>query len=195
MASIAVRNGGSQSGTTLELSRMCPGSRATCRPRPVRPATRPARPCPVPSATTRPALVIRGRKSSNALTPADAAHESGLESRSQGTNREMLEPAILIGLGAVAVWTYVNYPRLRPGSLLRAIVHVAVSLAGFTLLPALLGVLVPLLPSRTSQPYVVLALLIPVLTYVLLSWVWLIARILQDMLRGPRGGHPVSTES
>jgi hypothetical protein len=107
----------------------------------------------------------------------------------------MLEPAMLIGLGAVAVWTDVNHPRLRPSSLLRAIVHVAVSFAGFALLPVALSVLLPLLPSRTSQPYVVLALLIPALTYLLLSWIWLIARILQDLLRGPRGGHPVSTNS
>jgi hypothetical protein len=104
----------------------------------------------------------------------------------------MLEPAMLIGLGAVAGWTYVNYPRLRPRSLLGAVVHVAVSFAGFALLPTLLGVLLPLLPSSTSRPYVALTLLIPVLTYVLLSWVWLIARILEELLRGPRGGHPVS---
>jgi hypothetical protein len=107
----------------------------------------------------------------------------------------MLEPAMLIGLGSVAVWTYVNYPRLRPGSLLGAVVHVAFSFAGFALLPTLLGILLPLVPSSTSRPYVVLTLLIPLLTYVLLSWVWLIARILDDLLRGPRGGHPVSPQS
>ena len=107
----------------------------------------------------------------------------------------MLEPAMFSGLGAVAVWAYVNYPRVRPGSLVQALLHVAVSFAGFALLPTLIGVLAPLLPSSTSQPYVVLTLLIPLLTYVLLSWIWLIARILDDLLRGPRGGHPVSTRS
>jgi hypothetical protein len=50
--------------------------------------------------------------------------------------------------------------RLRPYSLLRAIAHVAVSFAGFALLPRLLSVLLPLLPAHASQPYVVLALLI-----------------------------------
>jgi hypothetical protein len=67
---------------------------------------------------------------------------------------EMLEPSIFIGLGAVAVWTFVNHPRLRPGSLLRAVVHVAVSFAGFALLPALLSLMLPLLPSRAPQPSV-----------------------------------------
>ena len=107
----------------------------------------------------------------------------------------MFEPAMLIGLGAIAVWTYVNYPRLRPSSLTRAIVHVIVSFAAFALLPALLSVILPALPARTTQPYVVLALLIPTLTYLLLSWVWLIARILHDIGGTPRGGHPVSTKS
>jgi hypothetical protein len=78
---------------------------------------------------------------------------------------------------------------------MRALIHVAVSYAGFALLPTLLTVLLPLLSSRTSKPYVVLALLIPVLTYVLLSWVWLIARILHGISGTPRGGHPVTSKS
>jgi hypothetical protein len=72
---------------------------------------------------------------------------------------------------------------------------VIVSFAGFALLPDLLRLLLPLLPSRTSLPYVVLALLIPVMTYLLLSWVWLIARILHDLGGTPRGGHPISARS
>jgi hypothetical protein len=107
----------------------------------------------------------------------------------------MLEPAMFIGLGAVAVWTYVNYPRLRPRSLMRAVVHVIVSFGGFALLPVLLSLVIPLLPSRTTLPYIVLTLLIPLLTYVLLSWVWLIARILHDIGGTPRGGRPVSAKS
>jgi hypothetical protein len=70
-----------------------------------------------------------------------------------------------------------------------------VSFAGFALLPALLSVVLPLLPTRASQPYVVLVLLIPALTYLLLSWVWLIGRILHDIGGTPRGGHPVSAKS
>jgi hypothetical protein len=107
----------------------------------------------------------------------------------------MLEPAMLTGLGAVAIWAYVNHPRLRPRSLLRAVAHVLVSFAGFALLPMALGVLLPHLPSHASQPYVVLTLLMAVMTYLLLSWVWLIARILHDIGGNPRGGHPVSNES
>lgn len=105
----------------------------------------------------------------------------------------MLEPAMLIGLGLVAFWCYLRYPRLRPGSLVLAAVHVAVSFGAFASLPTVLGTLLPIVPS--PAPYVALALLIPTLTYLLLSWVWLIARILHDLFGGPRGGHPIYTEA
>ena len=100
------------------------------------------------------------------------------------------------GLGLVAVWAYFRYPRLRPGSLPGAAVHVAVSFTAFALLPTTLSFLLPVVPSHELVPYVVLALLIPLLTYVLLSWVWLIARVLHELFGGtPRGGHTVGTRS
>jgi hypothetical protein len=105
----------------------------------------------------------------------------------------MLEPAMLIGLGVVAVWAHLRFPRLRPGSLLRAILHVAISFGAFAALPVALGLLLPLAPSPAQAQYIVLALLIPTLTWMLLTWVWLLARILHDLGgRTPRGGHPVS---
>ena len=108
----------------------------------------------------------------------------------------MFLPAMLLGLGTVAVWAHVNHPELRPGSLVRAVLHVALSFCGFALLPLLLSAVLPLLPGHALQPYVVLALLLPALTYVLLSWVWLIARILHDLLGGPpRGGLPAESGS
>ena len=110
-------------------------------------------------------------------------------------NLQMLGPAMFTGRGLVAVWAHVRFPGLRPGSLLRAIVHVAISFAVFAALPTALGFLLPLTPSPVLARSVVLAVLIPTLTYVLLSWVWLLARVLQDLYGGtPRGGHPASSE-
>ena len=108
----------------------------------------------------------------------------------------MLEPVMFLGLGAVAVWAYGRYKRLRPRSLVRAATHVALSFVAFALLPATLNVLLPLIQPHAAQPYLVLALLMLTLTYLLLSWVWLIGRIVHDLFGGkPRGGHPVSNES
>jgi hypothetical protein len=105
---------------------------------------------------------------------------------------EMFEPATFLGLAAVAVWVYVRYPRIRPQSLVSAALHVAVSFIAFSLLPETLGFLLPLAPSRSSGLLVAVALLIPGLTYVLVSWVWLIARIVELLGGTPRGGHPVT---
>lgn len=108
----------------------------------------------------------------------------------------MLQLAMFPGLGLVAIWAYCRYPGLRPRSLVQAVAQVAISFAGFALVPFTLRFVLPLAPSQDFRPYLVLALLIPTLTYVLLTWVWLLARILHDFSGGnPRGGHPVSPKS
>jgi hypothetical protein len=134
-------------------------------------------------------LILQPSSSSGSSLPATPSATGSFK-------EEMLEPAMFIGLGFVAVWAHLRFPRLRPRSLLRAILHVAVAFAMFALLPAALGFLLPLAPSPAQAWYMVVALLIPALTYLLLSWVWLLARILHDLFGGiPRGGHPVSNES
>ena len=107
----------------------------------------------------------------------------------------MLQSSMFIGLGLVAFWVYVRFPRLRPRSLVLAAVHVAISFGAFALLPTALRFVLPAVPAPSQVPYVVLALLIPTLTYLLVSWVWLLARILHDLSGGPRGGHPVQTRA
>ena len=107
----------------------------------------------------------------------------------------MLQSSMFIGIGLVAFWVYLRLPRLRPRSLVLAVVHVAVSFGAFALLPTALSLLLPAMPSPSQVPYVVLALLIPSLTYVLVSWIWLLARVLHDLFGGPRGGHPVRTRA
>ena len=107
----------------------------------------------------------------------------------------MLQPAMFIGLGVVAFWFYLRYPRLRPRSLVLATIHVTISFGAFALLPLVLGFLLPITVSPGQAVYFVLVLLIPTLTYVLLSWAWLLARILHDLFGGPRGGHPIQTRA
>lgn len=107
----------------------------------------------------------------------------------------MLEPAMFLGLGAVALWTYLRFPGLRPASLTRAVAHVVISFGAFALLPVALRLFLPLVATREQAACLVLAVLIPALTYLLLSWVWLIARILGDLGGTPRGGHPATNKS
>ena len=102
----------------------------------------------------------------------------------------VLEPATFLGLGAVAIWLYLRYPRLRPTTIVLAIVHVAVSFFLFSLVPSGLALCFRAVPAPFSLLLFVTCMLIPTLGYVLVSWLWLIAR-LHDLGRPPRGGHPV----
>ena len=93
----------------------------------------------------------------------------------------MLEPAMFMGLGAVALWAHVRFRRLLPGSLSRAVAQVMISFAAFALLPAVLSLVLPALPSHALRISATLGMLMLVMTYLLLTWVWLIARILHDL--------------
>ena len=104
-------------------------------------------------------------------------------------NVSLLEPVLFLGLGAVAAWAYMRLPRLRPETLVRAAVHVAVSFMLFGLLPVALRACRSVLPPSVWAPVFVVGLLIPALFYVLLSWLWLIARIHDISGSKPRGGH------
>lgn len=107
---------------------------------------------------------------------------------------EMFEPTMLLGLGAVAVWMDLRYPRFRPASLGRAVVHVSLSFCAFALLPLTLGFLLPLASSHGQVLAIGLLGLCLTLTYLLLTWVWLITRILHDLNGTPRGGHPATSD-
>jgi hypothetical protein len=109
--------------------------------------------------------------------------------------KDILEPATLLGLGMVAVWVWVRYPRLRPSSLTRAMVHVASSFCLFTLLPSLINPFLNAVGKPLGPALFVVLLLVPTLTYVLFSWLGLMAK-LHDMADSkPRGGHPVRADA
>ena len=107
----------------------------------------------------------------------------------------VLEPATLVGLGAVALWVYVRLPRLRPSTLTRAIVHVGISFTLFNFMPYGVGLCLRMLPSPVSIGVFVLVLLVPVLSYVLVSWVWLMAKLHDLTDSKPSGGHRVPADA
>jgi hypothetical protein len=103
----------------------------------------------------------------------------------------ILEPATFGGLGLVAVWLYIRFPGRRPQTMTRAVIHVIVAFTLFNFVPY--GIRpCQALPAPLSVAVFVAGFLLPALCYVLLSWLWLIARI-QDLGNfKPRGGHPVA---
>jgi hypothetical protein len=103
----------------------------------------------------------------------------------------ILEPATLTGLGVVALWLYVRFPRLRPRTIKHAMAHVAVSFGLFALLPYVVDIFTASLPKVVAILVFFVLVMLPVLTYVLFSWIALIAKIHELADSTPRGGHRV----
>jgi hypothetical protein len=100
-------------------------------------------------------------------------------------------PGTFAGVGLLALWVHVRFPRLEPATLRRASVHIAASIALFHFVPVTLHALA----VRLAMPFAVIVgvslVLVPAFGYVLLSWLWFLARLRDHMGSSPRGGHPV----
>lgn len=108
---------------------------------------------------------------------------------------ELFDAFSFLGTGAVAMWVYLRFPALRPKGLVVAVVHVAVSFFAFGTTPFLVHQGAVALAAPYSIALDMAAIVIPALTYVLLSWIWLIARIHDLGTGGPRGGHLVRADT
>jgi CBS domain containing-hemolysin-like protein len=104
-------------------------------------------------------------------------------------NEQFFTMGMYAGAMASAIWAYARFPRLRPATVGRAVPHVAVSFAAFHLTPYLLEACGRMFPPRIATVVAVAIVVVPTLSYIYLSWVWLIGRIAQNLSRGPRGGH------
>jgi hypothetical protein len=107
--------------------------------------------------------------------------------------RQLFMPGAFVGVGLIAVWVHVRFPRLQPSSLKGATVHTAASFAVFSFVPVTLHAIVIRMPVPWSVIAGVTVLIVPTFCYVLLSWLWLLARIRDHAGSSPRGGHPVQT--
>jgi len=104
-------------------------------------------------------------------------------------NEQVFTMCMYTGATVLAIWVYVCLPRLRPATVGRAVAHIAVSFAAFHLTPFLLNACGRILPAPIAAGVAVAIVVVPALSYIYVSWVWLIARIAQNLSRGPRGGH------
>jgi hypothetical protein len=100
-------------------------------------------------------------------------------------------PCVFLGTGAVALWAYLRFPRLRPQGLVLAVGHVGISFATFSAAPFLVHAAATAMAAPYLIAFDVGVIVVPMLGYVLLSWIWLIARIHDLASGGPDGGHLV----
>jgi hypothetical protein len=84
-------------------------------------------------------------------------------------------PVLLLGAALLALWTFTRFPRLEPKSWGVMGVHLVDSNAGVLVVPVAVG----LLPIDVA----LVAVILPVLTYMLLAALWMM-RMLQLALAG-----------
>ncbi|HKB94684.1 MAG TPA: hypothetical protein VKC62_10690 [Gaiellaceae bacterium] len=99
--------------------------------------------------------------------------------------------ATVIGTSLIALWLYARFPGLRPERIAGAAKHVLFSFVAMKIGQLGLGTVLHAIPSRYGLVLALLAITVPVLSYVFVSWVWLLAS-LRGLGGSPRGGHPVS---
>jgi protein-S-isoprenylcysteine O-methyltransferase Ste14 len=84
---------------------------------------------------------------------------------------------------------HVRFPRLQAKTLSRALVHIMLALVVLHLASLLVSLSLHSLPRPHVAVVVVVLVTILALCYVLLSWIWLLARLRDQGI--PRGGHRV----
>jgi hypothetical protein len=82
--------------------------------------------------------------------------------------------AVAIGAGAIALWLDVRFKERGPRTVMRTLAHVALSLFLLQTSPALVVLVVAAGDSPARKMVAVFAVLLPALSYVWLSSIWLI---------------------
>jgi hypothetical protein len=97
---------------------------------------------------------------------------------------------MLIGVGSLAVWIHVRFPKLAPRSIRWAIVHLSASVLLFNFVPLVVHLAVTSLPQPLSVVVAIAGVTVPTFCYVLMSVIWLLTRMHSELGSTPRGGHP-----
>jgi hypothetical protein len=82
--------------------------------------------------------------------------------------------AVAFGAGAIALWLDVRFKERSPRTATRTIAHVVVSLIFLQLSPALVMLVVAAGESPARKMVAIFAVLLPALSYVWLSSIWLL---------------------
>ena len=97
---------------------------------------------------------------------------------------------MFIGVGALAAWMHVKFPRLEPRSIRRAAVHMGASVLLFNFVPLVVRLTMTSLPRPLSVAVAIAAVTVPSFCYLLMSVIWMLARMRDEIGSSPRGGHP-----
>ena len=102
--------------------------------------------------------------------------------------------ATVIGTSLIGLWLYARFPGLRPERIASAAKHVVLSFVAMKIGQLGLGTVLHAMPSQYGFVLALVGITVPVLSYVFVSWVWLLGS-LRGLGGSPRGGHPVAADA
>jgi hypothetical protein len=89
--------------------------------------------------------------------------------------------AFILGAGALALWSYVRWPGATPATIQGAVIRMLIALAFLKLGAGVLDIGVEAAPALTVL--VVVAAVVPVLTYAFLASIWFM-KVIADRMHG-----------
>jgi cation transporter-like permease len=108
--------------------------------------------------------------------------------------KTMFESSSYVGLALIALWLYVRLPERRPQSLVRATARVVLAFSLFMVLPFAMTLLHHFFGGPAAGIAFLFCLAMPLLCGVMLSFIWLLARVLHEFGPDlPKGGHPATS--
>jgi hypothetical protein len=101
---------------------------------------------------------------------------------------------MFIGVGALAVWVHVKFPRLEPRSIRWAAFHMGAAVVLFNCVPLVVRLTMTSLPQPLSVAVAIALVTVPSFCYLLMSVIWMLTRVRDDIGSSPRGGHPAALD-
>ena len=103
--------------------------------------------------------------------------------------RDLLIGLIVVVGAALALWSYTYFASRRPRGFGRAAAHVILAYFVFHTAKPAVRLTVAHVPHPFAMIITLAVITLPAMTYLLLTWLWLLACV-QDKMGGPSGGHP-----
>ncbi len=102
---------------------------------------------------------------------------------------------VLAGSTVLATWAYKQAAHRRPTGLRAAVAHVGLAYILVRLVPPAVRLSTATFPHALAVIFGLAVITIPAVTYLLLSWIWLIVCLRDHLPSKPQSGHPALTDT
>jgi hypothetical protein len=98
---------------------------------------------------------------------------------------------VVAAAAALAIWAYTRISTRRPSSVKVALLHVALGYVAIHLMPLGAHAGMAIFPRDVGIGFGLAFVTTPAVTYLFLSWLWLLGCVRDALPSKPKGGHPV----